>query len=264
MTESTFARVLGAAEERRVDRSYFYDNSRRGGIDTLVVQRTLSGAGFFENAQGRQLVLPGRAMLFTHRERSRYGYPPEATAPYRLRFLGFPPTPALRSIFDRLRQDFGAVVNLPEGSAAAQHFDEALERFRKRTFEDAWQESELLFRMLIALYREQVSATRIHDPIEYGSHYLRNRFRSPVNLKQVAAACGVSREHFIRAFHIRYGEPPGAVLRRLRLEHARAMLDATSLPVEEIALASGFASLNTFGRAFRARYGQSPGRQRRR
>ena len=34
----------------------------------------------------------------------------------------------------------------------------------------------------------------------------------------------------------RYGEPPASMLRRLRLEHAHAMLSATVLSVEEVAL----------------------------
>jgi AraC-like DNA-binding protein len=108
-------------------------------------------------------------------------------------------------------------------------------------------------------YREQVAATQIHDPIEYGHHYLRDHFRSPLNLKEVAARCGVSREHFIRAFGKRYGETPGGLMRRLRLEHARRILGATQLPVQDVALASGFADANTFCRAYRNRYGATPG-----
>jgi len=56
------------------------------------------------------------------------------------------------------------------------------------------------------------------------------------------------REHFVREFTKRYGAPPGAALRKLRLEHARAMLNATAIPVEEVALANGFANADTFSR----------------
>ena len=78
----------------------------------------------------------------------------------------------------------------------------------------------------------------------------------------MARQCGVTREHFIRAFGERYGETPGVMLRRLRLEHARSMLLATELPVAEVAAASGFASATTFCRAFRAAYAISPARVR--
>jgi len=103
-----------------------------------------------------------------------------------------------------------------------------------------------------------VHETHTTDPIEFGYHYLRNHFRSPVNLKIVAAKCGISREHFIRQFSARFAEAPGAMLRRLRLEHADAMLSGTELTVEDVALASGFTNPNSFGRAYRLRFGRSP------
>ena len=79
-----------------------------------------------------------------------------------------------------------------------------------------------------------------------------------MNLKTIAEKRGVSREHFIRQFSSRYGEPPGLKLRRLRLSHAHAMLSATELSVEDIALASGFTSPNSLGRSYRAMFGHSP------
>jgi transcriptional regulator GlxA family with amidase domain len=151
---------------------------------------------------------------------------------------------------------------MPDASEATTLFDECIERYRKRQFRDRFHESELVYRLLIALYREQVQGTRTSDPIEFGHHYVRNHFRSPVNLKGIAQKCGVSREHFIREFSGRYQESPGLMLRRLRLEHGQAMLTATVLSVQEVALASGFTSSNTFCRAYRTRFGRSPGSER--
>ena len=69
----------------------------------------------------------------------------------------------------------------------------------------------------------------------------------------------MSREHFIREFTRRYRESPGALLRRLRMEQARIMLAASlETDVESIALASGYASANTFCRAYRQNYVHSP------
>lgn len=256
-----FAVVHGAAEEVRHDTSYAWDNSTRGDPDQLVLQRTLTGAGFFRDAAGEHLVPAHHAMLFTQREPTRYGYPAGATEPYRLRFLAFSPT-GVRLLFDRIRADFGSVVRLPEESEAAALFDELFEGVRGRKLRDRFHESELIYRLLIALYREQVQGSRERDPVEFGLHFLRSHFRSPINLKGVAAKCGITREHFIRAFRARYRESPGALLRRLRLEHADTMLAATELGVAEIARASGFGSANTFGRAYRARFGRSPAARR--
>jgi AraC-like DNA-binding protein len=256
-----FSAVHGAGEELRTGPDYLWDNARREGAPALVVQRTLSGRGFFEKSGQRQLVGPGQALLFTHREPSRYGFPPESTEPYRLRFLTFAPAD-LRPLFERLRADFGSIVSMPDDCEATALFDEILHRFEHRSFRDRFHEAELLHRLLIALYREQVHGTRTSDPIEFGYHYLRDHFRSPINLKSVAAQCGISREHFIRTFRTRYRESPGALLRRLRLEHARTMLAATTLDVQSVARASGFTSSNTFCRAYRRHFARTPAAER--
>ena len=256
-----FAFLHWGAEGTHANESYLWDNHHRGSADEAVIQQTLSGAAFFQNPSGRRLVTPGHAMLFTHDEPSCYGYPPGETAPYRLRFLSFK-LAGLRPWFERLRTEFGPIVLMAEQGEAAALMEEIMRRYRRRAFRDRFQETELLHQLLIALHREQVTATQTLDPVEYGRHYLQDHFRSPLNLKLVAEKCGVSREHFIRAFTRRYGEPPGALLRRLRMEHARRMLLATQLPLQEVALACGFADANTLCRANRLRYGTTPGAAR--
>lgn len=256
-----FSYVRVAADELQHSPDYQFDNIKREAPASFVIQRTMEGAAYFADAAGRRLVGPGQAMLFTHAEPSSYGYPPEATEPYRLRFLSFYPGD-LKPLFDRLRKDFGAVVRMPDNAEGTALFDEIMLRYRQRKFRDRLEEAELLHRLLIALYRDQVHEVQSADPIEFGYHYVRNHFRSPINLKGVAQKCGISREHFIRRFAARYRESPGAMLRRLRLEHARAMLLSTRLSVQEVAIASGFASSNTFGRAYRSRFKHRPGDQR--
>lgn len=256
-----FSAIHGLDEETRNHAGYLFNNRRRGSADEVVVQQTLSGAGFFEDAAGRRLVPSGHAMLFTHDDDSCYGYPPEVTEAYRLRFVSFN-VGCLGLWVDRLRAEFGSVLRMPLDGEASALFGEIARRFRAHSFRDRFQETELLHQLLVALYREQIAASQEGDPIERGYHHLQDHFRSPLNLKEVADRCGVSREHFIRAFGRRYGEPPGEMLRRLRLEHAHRMLRATQMPVQEVALASGFADANSFCRAYRQRFGDTPGRAR--
>ncbi len=254
--------VNGLDEETRTNASYFFDNRRRGSPDEGVLQQTIAGAAFLQTPTERHLVTSGRAMLFTHDEPSAYGYPPEATELYRQRYITFR-LAALRSWFDRLRAEFGPVLRMSADGEASAVLEEIFRLFRVRGFRDRFEQSELLHRLLIALYREQVAAAQTRDPVEFGYHYLRDHFRSPLNLKEISDLCGVSREHFIRGFGKRYGEPPGEMLRRLRLEQAHRMLRATQMPVQDVATACGFADANTFCRAYRLKYGATPGASRR-
>jgi AraC-like DNA-binding protein len=259
MAKYTFGVVQVAAEEVRTDESYFFDNRNRPDGSGLVVQLTVEGAAFFRDNNGQRLVERGLAMLFSHQEATAYGYPPGAKEPYRHRYIEFSDCQALRTIFDRLMNDFGAVVSIPGNSVAHGIFCEIYERFRIGEFHDRYHESELLYRLLIAIYREQIERTRGNDPIEFGHHYILNRFRYASNLKQIAAVCGVTREYFAREFKLRYGQSPGLFLKKLRIEHAESLLRTTNVPIEEIAVASGFAATNAFSRRFKQQYGISPG-----
>lgn len=258
MQEDVFARVDGAAEEIRTNTRYFWDNSKRSESNRINLQRTLAGEGFFENSQRRYAVPAGKLMAFTQRENSRYGYPATATQPYRLRYLSIDPTATATPLFHRIRKDFGPVLTMPEGSESAALFDQIYHHAQHRTFRDRYQESDLITQLLTAIYRQQVEETQRTNPIEYGYHLLQNRFASPITLKDIAQSCSITREHFIRAFSQRYGQSPGAYLRKLRLEQARSLLQTTQYPLDKIASASGFSSANVLCRSFRQTYGQTP------
>lgn len=263
MRETAFPLTQAAAIQSYSSPDYHYDNRLRGDADAYVVQLTLAGVAFIADSRGSLPVPLDHAMLFSHREPSHYGYPPGDRGEYRLCYLSFSPRPEVTVMFDRIRHAFGRVVRLPPKTPARALFQELYTKGRERAFADRFEEAELIYRFLVALYREQVADSQKRDPIAYGHHLLFDQFRTPINLKEIAQRSGVSREHFNRSFHARYGESPGHMLRRLRLEHAQAMLHATELTVEDIAVACGFTSSNSFCRAYRQHVGRSPGATRR-
>lgn len=81
-------------------------------------------------------------------------------------------------------------------------------------------------------------------------------------VKRLAQVSGVSPAHFARAFRQAFGIPPHRYLLTRRIEQATALLRDTDLPVTEIAFATGWESLGTFGRTFRDVTGRSPGEMR--
>ena len=68
--------------------------------------------------------------------------------------------------------------------------------------------------------------------------------------------------YFDRVFRAAYGVAPMRMLRDLRLERARQLLETTDDTLESIAQACGLGDGAAFSRAFRARYGLAPGRHR--
>jgi AraC-like DNA-binding protein len=77
-------------------------------------------------------------------------------------------------------------------------------------------------------------------------------------IQRLASVSGVSEAHFARSFKEAFGTPPHRYLLTRRIERAAALLRDTDLPVTEIAFATGWNSLGTFGRTFRDVTGESP------
>ncbi|MDE2564435.1 MAG: helix-turn-helix domain-containing protein, partial [Burkholderiales bacterium] len=84
-----------------------------------------------------------------------------------------------------------------------------------------------------------------------------------VALPTIAARLGVTDRHLRRIFQAAHGVAPQGYLGTQRLLLAKQLLTDTALPVTQVALASGYASLRRFNAAFAERYRLNPSRLRR-
>ncbi|MPW16573.1 helix-turn-helix domain-containing protein [Paraburkholderia sp. CNPSo 3157] len=81
-------------------------------------------------------------------------------------------------------------------------------------------------------------------------------------VKRLAEVSGVSEAHFAHSFKRAFGVPPHRYLLTRRIERATTLLRDTALSITEIAFATGWESLGTFGRTFRDVTGRSPSAMR--
>ena len=81
-------------------------------------------------------------------------------------------------------------------------------------------------------------------------------------IEHLSARVGVTSRHLRRIFDSEFGVSPIEYAQTQRLLLAKRLLTDTALPVTEVALASGFASLRRFNALFKARYRMPPGRLR--
>lgn len=84
------------------------------------------------------------------------------------------------------------------------------------------------------------------------------RLSEDISLDELAAEAGLSPFHFARMFKQSVGVPPRVYLTRLRLERACALLEATDLPITEIALDVGYSSSQVLARVFLKHRHMSP------
>lgn len=94
--------------------------------------------------------------------------------------------------------------------------------------------------------------------------YLDRHSAEPVSIDEVARHFHLSRQYFTKLFRRLVGQSPHAYLTAVRLRKARALLDQTALPVQEIATTVGFGEAYYFARTFRQHTGLTPTQYRQR
>ncbi len=82
-------------------------------------------------------------------------------------------------------------------------------------------------------------------------------------MAQIAQKLGVSDRHLRRIFEAHFGVSPLQYLQTRRLLAAKQLIADTQLPMAQVALSSGFASVRRFNDAFSRHYGLNPSALRR-
>jgi two-component system response regulator YesN len=91
--------------------------------------------------------------------------------------------------------------------------------------------------------------------------YIREHYSDPeLDLKEIAACTGVSKNHLSFEFNRETGETISDFLTRTRIKEAEKLIMETSLKMYEIAEKTGYQNVETFTRAFKRITGKSPSR----
>ncbi len=92
--------------------------------------------------------------------------------------------------------------------------------------------------------------------------YVDRYYMEQINLDTISAYVGFSKYHFSRLFRQYTGLTFCSFLINKRVIMAEQMLDASALPVSEIALQCGFVSISTFNRIYKQYRGCTPSQYR--
>ncbi len=105
-----------------------------------------------------------------------------------------------------------------------------------------------------ALIDLPISSDRVGKALAFA----RERLAEPLPVERLADVASLSPRQFARAFLAETGTTPAKAVERLRVEAARAALEAGKTPVDRIAAASGFGDPERMRRAFIRAFGQPP------
>ncbi|MEU0965723.1 GlxA family transcriptional regulator [Streptomyces sp. NPDC005917] len=116
-----------------------------------------------------------------------------------------------------------------------------------------------------AQFSVQLAAqTARREPLREVQQWITEHPDGDLGVEALAARAALSPRHFARAFLGETGMTPGRYVDRVRLEHARRLLEDTGDGVEEVSRASGYGTPEAMRRAFLKALGATPGEYRRR
>lgn len=90
------------------------------------------------------------------------------------------------------------------------------------------------------------------------SHFMELHFDKPLDVEQYATLAGMSVATFRRKFHLHFHTSPKKWLIQRRLQKAQQILKENELPVNQVALASGYSDIPHFIKSFERHFNISP------
>jgi transcriptional regulator GlxA family with amidase domain len=116
-----------------------------------------------------------------------------------------------------------------------------------------------------AQFSAQLAAqTAQREPLREVQQWITEHPDDDLTVESLAARARLSPRHFARAFQAETGMTPGRYVDRVRLEHARRLLEDTADGIQEISRASGYGTPEAMRRAFVKALGAAPAEYRRR
>lgn len=116
-----------------------------------------------------------------------------------------------------------------------------------------------------AQFSAQLAAqTAQREPLRDVQRWITDHPDADLSVDTLADRARLSPRHFARAFRAETGMTPGRYVDRVRLEHARRLLEDSAGGVEEIARTSGYGTPEAMRRAFVRTLGTPPAEYRRR
>jgi len=106
-----------------------------------------------------------------------------------------------------------------------------------------------------AALRRQAPAT---SPIGRAQHWVSEHVDEQFPLERLAEVAGMSPRNFARVFVREAGVTPARYVEEMRLEEARRRLERSADPVETVAAASGFGSVDSLQRSFQSAFRITP------
>jgi AraC family transcriptional regulator of arabinose operon len=247
---------------------YFWQDSRyrtfrSKGTTSWLAMLTLSGCGRMQSTKESLDLPPNSLALIRPGTLHDYGTKP-GHEHWELLWAHFHPWPHWIWLLRHSEIDPGVAIlrlNDFQVSKAEKSIREALSPVGNGWLKD-YRMMNAIERMLMIVQpeNERLPAERLRPILER----LAKDHHQVQSLSDLAQVAGLSVSQFSRLFRSETGQTPRAYIEGLRIDHAKQLLQHTSLSIQAIAERTGFPNVFYFSNRFRKATGKSPSDYRRR
>lgn len=103
-----------------------------------------------------------------------------------------------------------------------------------------------------------------HSLSEKITHFLERELHNQISVSKLASHCGTSERSLLRHFRTHYGVNPLSHIQHLRVERAKALLEATQLSFDEVVERCGYSDAPSFRKLFKRETSLTPASYRER
>ena len=97
-----------------------------------------------------------------------------------------------------------------------------------------------------------------HSLSEKITHFLDKQLHNQISVTRLAEYCGTSERSLLRHFRAQYGTSPLGYIQHLRVERAKALLEATRLSFDEVVERCGYSDVPSFRKLFKRETSMTP------
>ena len=237
--------------------NYLWDGLKRGNVEFILWQYTISGAGALRFEDKNFILHPGQAMLLKIPHNHSYEVCRQAKE-WEFLFIIMRGSECLR-IGEEIIERGGPVSNFYSSSNVLETAEKIIRHSSER---DSCEMSALAYSFMMNLGAEILinsNRTVKSEPLKLAKKYTLENFGNNINVSDLASVANMSYSHFVREFTLNFGISPGAYILQLQLEKAVNLLQNSNLSIKEIAGQCGFASSSYFCRSFSHKFNSSPG-----
>lgn len=230
-------------------------STERANLPSYLLLLTLSGRGILTMGDRETALTPGSCLFLNCMDHHRYFTPPGETWDFLwLHFAGSSSAGYYRA-FARSGSPAAAVE---DPAALAALISQVLQLQQEPSAAAELESSQRIVTILTALLRacEGTGSRETWPPyMRAAAQTVERDYAEGLTLARLAEGLGVSQSHLSRAFKRWLGENFTDYLTRVRLSRAKALLQGSDLPVQEVAYRCGFNDVSHFIRVFRRQEG---------